>query len=117
MVVEYLNKELAAMVPMEVRCFGNQDVREPDGQGYAPWAEAKQNTDPRFGGALDAACRGASASAKDNLDADVVHVHTWYVSLRASWRRSCGACRWYSPRTRWNRSDRGKWSSSATPIT
>lgn len=81
-VVEYLSKELAAMVPMEVRCFGNQDVREPNltVKGYAPWAEAKQNTDPRFGGALDALYRSLGM-AKDNLDADVVHVHTWYVQF------------------------------------
>jgi alpha-maltose-1-phosphate synthase len=81
-VVEYLSKELAAMVPMEVRCFGNQDVHEPNlrVKGYAPWAEAKQNTDPRFGGALDALYRSL-AMAKDNLDADVVHVHTWYVQF------------------------------------
>lgn len=81
-VVEYLSRELAAMVPMEVRCFGNQDVHEPNlrVKGYAPWAEAKQNTDPRFGGALDALYRSL-AMAKDNLDADVVHVHTWYVQF------------------------------------
>ena len=81
-VVEYLSKELAQLVPMEVRCFGDQDVEEPNlrVKGYGPWSEAKKNTDPRFGGALDAVYRSLTM-AKDNLDASVVHVHTWYVQF------------------------------------
>jgi starch synthase len=81
-VVEYLSKELAKLVPMEVRCFGDQDVQEPNlrVKGYGPWSEAKVNTDPRFGGALDAMYRSL-AMAKDNLDASIVHCHTWYVQF------------------------------------
>ncbi len=81
-VVEYLSKELAQLVPMEVRCFGDQDVQEPNlrVKGYGPWSEAKVNTDPRFGGALDAMYRSL-AMAKDNLDASIVHCHTWYVQF------------------------------------
>jgi alpha-maltose-1-phosphate synthase len=81
-VVEYLSKELARLVPMEVRCFGDQDVQEPNlrVKGYGAWSEAKQNTDPRFGGALDAMYRSL-AMAKDNLDASIVHCHTWYVQF------------------------------------
>jgi starch synthase len=69
-------------VPVEVRCFGEQDVSEPNlrVKGYPAWPEAKQNTDPRFGGALDAMSRSL-AMAKDNLDAGVVHCHTWYVQF------------------------------------
>lgn len=80
--VEYLGRELSNLVPVEVRCFGEQDVDSPNlrVKGYAAWAEAKQNTDPRFGGALDAMYRNL-AMAKDNLDASVVHSHTWYVQF------------------------------------
>lgn len=80
--VEYLSRELAKLVPVEVRCFGEQSVDDPNlrVKGYAPWAEAKTNTDPRFGGALDAVYRNL-AMAKDNLDASVVHSHTWYVQF------------------------------------
>jgi alpha-maltose-1-phosphate synthase len=79
---EYLARELSRLVPVEVRCFGEQHVHDPNlcVKGYAPWAEAKQNTDPRFGGALDAMYRSI-AMAKDNLDASVVHCHTWYVQF------------------------------------
>lgn len=80
--VEYLSRELSRLVPVEVRCFGEQDVQSPNlrVKGYAPWAEAKTDTDPRFGGALDAMYRNLGM-AKDNLDASVVHSHTWYVQF------------------------------------
>ncbi len=85
---EYLARELSRLVPVEVRCFGEQTlapgqaVADPNlrVKGYPAWAEAKQNTDPRFGGALDAMYRSL-AMAKDNLDASVVHCHTWYVQF------------------------------------
>ncbi len=80
--VEYLSRELSRMVPVEVRCFGDQDATEPNlrVKGYGPWAEATRNTDPRFKGALDAMYRSL-AMAKDNFDADIVHCHTWYVQF------------------------------------
>ena len=92
--VEYLSRELARLLRVEVRCFGSQDVRQPNlrVRGYGAWAEAKTNTDPRFGSALDALQRSL-AMAKDNLDADVVHCHTCTRTWRASWPRSCGASR------------------------
>lgn len=80
--VEYLSRELARHVQLEVRCFGDQD--RGDGslrvRGYAPWPGARENTDPRFAGALDALGRSL-AMAKDNLDAQVVHCHTWYTDM------------------------------------
>lgn len=81
-VVEYLSRELSEKVPLEIRCFGDQDLQLPNltVKGYGPWPEAKQNTDPRFGGALDALHRSL-AMAKDRLDADIVHAHTWYVQF------------------------------------
>ncbi len=80
--VEYLSRELAREVPVEVRCFGDQDVQEGNlrVKGYPAWPEAGENTDPRFKGALDAFHRDL-AMAKDRLDASVVHCHTWYVGM------------------------------------
>lgn len=82
MVVEFLSQELAKLVPVEARCFGDQNVQAPNlcVRGYGPWSEAKTNTDPRFGGAMDAVYRSL-AMAKGALDADVVHAHTWYVQF------------------------------------
>ena len=80
--VEYLSRELARLVPVEVRCFGDQDLDEPRlrVRGYGPWAAAREDTDPRFGSALDAFERSL-AMAKDTLRADVVHCHTWYTQM------------------------------------
>ncbi len=80
--VEYLSRELARLVPVEVRCFGTQDEHLPGlrVRGYDAWPEARRGTDPRFGGALDAFHRSL-AMAKDDLDAGVVHCHTWYTDM------------------------------------
>ncbi|MEO8463431.1 MAG: glycogen synthase [Chloroflexota bacterium] len=80
--VEYLSRELARLVPVEIRCFGDQDINEPNlrVRGYGPWSDAKVDTDPRFKGALDAFQRSLSM-AKDTLDADIVHCHTWYADM------------------------------------
>jgi alpha-maltose-1-phosphate synthase len=80
--VEYLSRELSRLLPVEVRCFGDQDLRQPNlrVKGYGPWSEAKVRTDPRFGGAMDAMYRNLGM-AKDNLDASIVHSHTWYVQF------------------------------------
>jgi glycogen synthase len=80
--VEYLSRELSSLVPVEVRCFGEQDLHEPNlrVKGYGPWTEAKTDTDPRFSGALDAMYRSLMM-AKEYLDASIVHAHTWYVQF------------------------------------
>lgn len=80
--VEYLSRELSRLLPVEVRCFGDQSIAGDrlSVRGYGPWPEAKVGTDPRFGGALDAFHRSL-AMAKDTLDAGIVHSHTWYAQM------------------------------------
>ncbi len=80
--VEYLSHALARLMQVEVRAFGD----EPEQQGnpairfYKEWPEAKRGTDPRFAGAVDAFARSLQM-AKDTLDADLVHCHTWYTDM------------------------------------
>ncbi len=80
--VEYLARALARSIDVEVRCFGDQ--RSADGRltvrGYPQWDETQRGTDPRFVGAVDAFARSL-AMAKDTLDADLVHCHTWYTDM------------------------------------
>ena len=80
--VEYLARALARSIGVEVRCFGDQEVA--DGRlrvrGYPQWDETKRGTDPRFVGAVDAYARSLTM-AKDALDADLVHCHTWYTDM------------------------------------
>lgn len=80
--VEYLARALARLVAVEVRSFGDQRIE--DGpltvRGYPQWQETKEGTDPRFVGAVDAMARSL-AMAKDRLDADILHCHTWYADM------------------------------------
>ena len=80
--VEYLSRALSELVEVEVRCFGAQDLRDGNlyVKGYQPWDEMKRNTDPRFGSAMSAFSQ-SMAMAKDMLDADIVHCHTWYTQM------------------------------------
>ena len=80
--VEYLAKALARSVSVEVRCFGAQHLDEGalSVRGYPQWDDTRRGTDPRFVGAIDAFARSL-AMAKDTLDADLVHCHTWYTDM------------------------------------
>lgn len=64
--VEYLSQALGRRIAVDVRCFGDQqtDAVNLTIPGYPGWAEAEENTDPRFAGALDAFHRSL-AMAKD----------------------------------------------------
>ena len=80
--VEYLSRALAKLIAVEVRCFGEQAVDNGalTVRGYPHWAETATGTDPRFVGAVDAYARSL-VMAKDRLDADLVHCHTWYTDM------------------------------------
>lgn len=86
--VEYLSRALSKLVDVEIRCFGDTPDGRPrertDGpilvREYPAWPEMKENTDPRFVSAMGAFSRSL-AMAKDTLDADVVHCHTWYTQM------------------------------------
>ncbi len=80
--VEYLSRALARRIAVEVRSFGEQQSQ--DGRlsvrGYPQWDETGRGTDPRFVGAVDAFARSL-AMAKDRMDSDLVHCHTWYTDM------------------------------------
>lgn len=87
-VVDQLSRALSRRMAVEVRCFGE---REPssDGivvRGYTPWERLKGGPDVRFGPALETLSI-ALAMARDPVDADVVHAHTWYADMGAFWIR------------------------------
>jgi glycogen synthase len=78
--VEFLSRELSRLMDVEVRCFGDQHVdegrlsvrgfAEPEGMTAPPYLR------PVFGAmARDVAWAGL------DVDADVVHCHTWYADL------------------------------------
>jgi alpha-maltose-1-phosphate synthase len=79
--VEFLSRELAALMPVEVRCFGDQDFEDGqlrvrgfpvDESGFT----APKPLRPVFG-----AMQRDLAFAASDVDASVVHCHTWYTHL------------------------------------
>ena len=76
--VEYLSRELAKLIDLEVRCFGDQDIDKGalKVSGYEVDSAAYKAPKPLHSvfGALQ---RGLDFNT-DGLAADVVHCHTWY---------------------------------------
>lgn len=80
--VDYLSRELAREIEVEVHCWGPQDA---DGgnlhvRGAEPWAEISSGTDGKFKGALEALSLNLT-QIKALEGIDIVHTHTWYVSM------------------------------------
>lgn len=77
--VDYLTRELAKHIDVEVHCFGDQRIAEGRlaAIGCVP-ASGIEYADPRFSKAVDAMERNLRM-ASNIRDADIVHCHTWYA--------------------------------------
>jgi glycogen synthase len=79
--VDYLSRELAKLMDVEVRCFGSQEVTEEHlrvrgfGLDTTGWT-APKNLHSIFGAVRR--CTDFNTAA---IDASVVHCHTWYTHL------------------------------------
>jgi alpha-maltose-1-phosphate synthase len=80
--VEYLSRELARKIEVEVHCWGTQqsDAGNLQVRGQEPWTEISQGTEGKFKGALEAFSLNLT-QIKALAGIDVVHTHTWYVSM------------------------------------
>src|SRR6202167_2903897 len=80
--VDYLSRELAKQVEVEVHCWGpqNSDHGKLHVRGAEPWAEISHGTEGKFKGALEAFSLNLT-QVKALKGIDVVHTHTWYVSM------------------------------------
>jgi starch synthase len=80
--VEYLSRELARKVSVEVHCWGRQHADEGNlhVRGQEPWSEISQGTEEKFKGALEAFSLNLT-QVKALSGIDVAHTHTWYVSM------------------------------------
>jgi glycogen synthase len=76
--VQYLSRELAKLIPVEVRCFGDQEVEEPNltvtGFGLD---QAAYSCPKPLRSAFGALQRSLDFNTNE-IQADVVHCHTWY---------------------------------------
>ena len=78
--VEYLSKELAALMDIEVRCFGDQDIPNgnPQVKGYTANEKMFTATDSKLKSPLSALNQSIAFNANP-VDANLVHCHTWYT--------------------------------------
>ncbi|HWP29017.1 MAG TPA: glycogen synthase [Chloroflexota bacterium] len=79
--VEFLSRELANLLDVEVRCFGDQhvDAGRLHVRGYP--VDESGFTAPRSLWPVFGALQRCVAWAATHVDADVVHCHTWYSHL------------------------------------
>lgn len=78
--VDYLSRELARLIPVEVRTFGTQSLRAGNllVQGHGSAQMDPHDVPENFLLALQAIRVCVSFTARP-IDADVVHCHTWYA--------------------------------------
>lgn len=80
--VEYLSREMAKKIEVEVHCWGDQ--RASNGNlrvcGAEPWNAIANGTREKFKGALEALSLNLT-QIKALESIDIVHTHTWYVSM------------------------------------
>jgi len=80
--VDYLSRELAKEIEVEVHCWGKQhwDQGKLHVRGAEPWSEITEGTEGKFKGALEALSLNLT-QIKALQGIDIVHTHTWYVSM------------------------------------
>jgi starch synthase len=76
--VEYLSRELAKLMPVDVRCFGNQKTSsgQLSAQGFG--LDAAEWTSPKELQSVFGALQRCLDFNTAHIDASVVHCHTWY---------------------------------------
>ncbi len=80
--VEYLSRELAKKIDVEVYCWGNQQVDEGNlhVRGNQPWDEISRGTEGKFKAALETLSLNLT-QVKALSGVDIAHTHTWYASM------------------------------------
>ena len=76
--VGYLSRQLAKMMPVEVRCFGNQRLEEGNLKVIGFELDTTNFTCPKPLRSAFGAVRRCTDFNTMNIDADLVHCHTWY---------------------------------------
>ena len=77
--VDYLSRELAKTMPVEVRCFGNQRLNEGNLRVIGFDLDMSNFTCPKPLRSAFGAVRRCTDFNTMNVDADLVHCHTWYT--------------------------------------
>jgi starch synthase len=76
--VGYLSRELAKAMPVEVRCFGDQRIEDGNLKVTGFELDTSGFTCPEPLKSAFGAVRRCTDFNTTNIDADIVHCHTWY---------------------------------------
>ena len=76
--VQYLSRELSKLCDVEVRCFGDQLEKELNPIVYGADTDRSNYTAPEKLQSIFSALQICLEFNTRNIDADVVHLHTWY---------------------------------------
>jgi starch synthase len=76
--VSYLSRELAKTMPVEVRCFGDQRLEEGNLEVTGYEVDTSNFTCPKPLRSVFGAVRRCTDFNTTNIDANLVHCHTWY---------------------------------------
>jgi starch synthase len=79
--VDYLSRELAKTMPLEVRCFGEQLVEKGNLKVTGFEVDTSKFTCPKTLHSVFGAVQRCTDFNTTNIDADLVHCHTWYSHL------------------------------------
>jgi len=77
--VDYLSRELANLMPVEVRCFGDQRFETGNLKVTGYEIDTNDFTCPKPLRSVFGAVRRCTDFNTTNIDADLVHCHTWYA--------------------------------------
>lgn len=88
--VEYLADELAKLMEMDVRCFGDQDKKSVNltVKGYPYENPEFDITNSKLKAVLQTLSTCVHMNA-ENIDADIVHCHTWYAQFAGIIAKLC----------------------------
>jgi starch synthase len=88
--VEYLAGELAKLMEIEVRAFGDQDIKNKNltVKGFPFENPSFDNTNDKLKAVFKTLSTGLSMNAEE-IDADIVHCHTWYSHFAGIMAKLC----------------------------
>lgn len=88
--VEYLTTELAKLLQIEVRCFGDQNEKTENlsVKGFPFENPVFDNTNDKLKAVLKTLSTCIEMNAED-IDADIVHCHTWYAQFAGIVSKLC----------------------------
>ena len=88
--VEYLAAELAKLMDIEVRCFGDQDEKSGSlsVKGFPYENPVFNNANSKLKAVFQTLSTGIHMNV-DAIDADIVHCHTWYAHFAGIMAKLC----------------------------